>query len=45
MDSYDVITMGSATQDVFVKTDCELIKVCHHDECEEMLAYPVGEKI
>lgn len=37
--------MGSATQDVFVKTDCDLLRVCHHQECEELLAYPVGEKI
>ncbi len=44
-DSFDVVTMGSATQDVFVKTDAETIRLCHHDECEELLAYPLGGKI
>ena len=44
-DSFDVVTMGSATQDVFVKTEAETIKLCNHNQCEELLAYPLGSKI
>ncbi|MBR9692749.1 carbohydrate kinase family protein [Candidatus Woesearchaeota archaeon] len=43
--SLDVVTMGSATQDVFAKTDAETIKICQHQLCETLLAYPLGGKI
>lgn len=43
--AYDVVTMGSATQDVFAKTDAETIKLCHGHACETLLAYPLGTKI
>jgi len=45
-DSYDVVTMGSATQDVFAKTAADTIRI-HHDKGgdETMLAYPLGAKI
>lgn len=42
---YDVITMGSATQDVFAQTDAETITIRHHHEREELIAYPLGSKI
>ncbi len=45
MDSFDVITMGSATQDVFVKTEAETISISHPKFSEELLAYPLGSKI
>ena len=45
MDSYDVVTMGSATQDVFVKTNTELVTIRHAGEQEELLAFPLGTKI
>jgi len=45
MDSFDVITMGSATQDVFVRTEAETIRISHPKFSEELLAYPLGSKI
>ncbi|MFH1399377.1 MAG: carbohydrate kinase family protein [Candidatus Woesearchaeota archaeon] len=42
---YDVITVGSATVDVFVDTDSELIKIRSKHRSEELLAYPLGSKI
>ncbi len=41
---YDVITVGSATVDVFVDTDSELIKIKSKKEEEELIAYPAGTK-
>ncbi|OGM01585.1 hypothetical protein A3K72_00250 [Candidatus Woesearchaeota archaeon RBG_13_36_6] len=41
---YDIITVGSATVDVFVDTDSELIKIKSKKEEEELIAYPAGTK-
>jgi ribokinase len=43
--TYDVITVGSATIDVFVKTDNELIKIKTSKGEEDLIAYPSGRKI
>ncbi|MFW5852441.1 MAG: carbohydrate kinase family protein [Nanoarchaeota archaeon] len=40
---YDVITFGSATLDVFVDTDNEIIK--RKGQTNELLAYPLGSKL
>ncbi len=42
---YDVITVGSATVDVFANTDSELIKIKNQDSEKELIAYPSGSKI
>lgn len=42
---YDVITIGSATFDVFAKTDAELITISTPTTKEELIAYPSGSKI
>lgn len=42
---YDVITVGSNTLDVFVKTDSELVEIKNKNTTEELLAYPLGSKI
>ena len=42
---YDIITIGSNTLDVFVRTDSELIEIRNKQETEELLAYPLGTKI
>lgn len=42
---YDVITVGSATIDVFVDTDSELITIKSKNEEEELIAYPAGTKL
>ena len=42
---YDVITVGSATFDVFAKTDSELITIRTNNSTEELIAYPSGSKI
>lgn len=42
---YDVITVGSATLDVFAKTKSELIKIETPTAEEELIAYPSGSKI
>ncbi|MFW6014107.1 MAG: carbohydrate kinase family protein [Candidatus Nanoarchaeia archaeon] len=42
---YDVITFGSATVDVFVKTGLEMISIKHDGEEEEFVAYESGSKI
>lgn len=41
---YDVITVGSATVDVFVDTDSELIKIKTKKGEEVLIAYPSGTK-
>jgi len=42
---YDVITVGSATVDVFAKTSCELISIKKEGNEENLIAYPTGSKI
>ncbi|MGM5485477.1 MAG: carbohydrate kinase family protein [Nanobdellota archaeon] len=42
---YDVITVGSATVDVFAHTDSELIKILTPNSEEDRIAYPAGSKI
>ncbi len=42
---YDVITVGSATIDVFAKTQSELVKIKTDKEEETLIAYPSGTKI
>ena len=42
---YDIITVGSATVDVFVDTDSELIKIKAKKGEEEFIAYPAGTKL
>lgn len=42
---YDVITVGSATLDVFAKTKSELIRIETPTTEEELIAYPSGSKI
>jgi ribokinase len=45
MKTYDVITVGSATEDVFAKSDAGLITIKSSDGNAELLAYPLGSKI
>ncbi|MFH0874577.1 MAG: carbohydrate kinase family protein [archaeon] len=42
---YDVITIGSATVDVFAYAESELIKIKSEHHTEELIAYPMGSKI
>ncbi|MBR9690892.1 carbohydrate kinase family protein [Candidatus Woesearchaeota archaeon] len=42
---YDVITVGSATVDVFAKTKCDLVTFTSSTKEEEFIAYPCGSKI
>jgi len=42
---YDVITVGSATLDVFAKTEADLIDIRSEDHEETLIAYPCGTKI
>jgi ribokinase len=42
---YDVITVGSATVDVFAKTECDLITIKTSHSNENLIAYPAGSKI
>ncbi len=42
---YDVITVGSATVDVFIDTDSELITIKSSEREEELLVYPAGTKL
>lgn len=43
---YDVITVGSATVDVFAHTDhSELVKIIDHNHETDLLAYPSGSKL
>jgi ribokinase len=45
MPSFDVVTMGSATQDAFAKTQADTVTFQHNGENEKLLAYPLGTKI
>ena len=42
---YDVITVGSATIDVFAKTEAELVTIRNAEEVDKLIAYPCGTKI
>ncbi len=42
---YDIITIGSATFDVFAKTEAELITINNGKSKESLIAYPSGSKI
>lgn len=42
---FDVVTMGSATQDVFAKSDAEMVTYTRHGDRESLIAYPLGSKI
>jgi ribokinase len=42
---FDVISVGSATLDVFAKTQAELITIKSEKEEETLIAYPCGTKI
>ena len=43
---YDIICVGSATVDVFAKTECDLITInSPKNGTEELIAYPSGSKI
>ncbi|PLW80335.1 carbohydrate kinase family protein [Candidatus Woesearchaeota archaeon] len=43
--AYDLITVGSATFDVFAKTDNETIEIHSRSGDEKLIAYPLGTKI
>ena len=43
--SFDVVTMGGATQDVFARTDAETVTYTRHGDKETLIAYPLGSKI
>lgn len=43
---YDVITIGSATMDVFVECDdANIVSVRKKDRCTEFMSYPYGSKL
>ena len=42
---YDVITIGSATVDVFANTDSQLVKLVTQNGEEDFITYPSGSKI
>ncbi len=42
---YDVITIGSATVDVFAKTHSEMIKFSTENAEKEFIAFPLGDKL
>jgi ribokinase len=43
--TFDITTIGSATVDYFADTDSELIRIETRTTREELLAFPMGEKI
>ncbi|OVE74710.1 hypothetical protein BVX95_01395 [archaeon D22] len=43
--TYDIITVGSATLDVFADTDNEVIDIKTKKSDEKLIAYPLGSKI
>lgn len=43
--TYDIITVGSATLDVFAQTDNETIDIHTKRSTEKLIAYPLGSKI
>lgn len=43
---FDVITIGSATMDVFVQCeDAKIVSVCGKDKCANFMSYPYGSKM
>ena len=43
---FDVITIGSATMDVFVESDdANIVSVCRKDKKTEFMSYPYGAKL
>lgn len=43
---FDVITIGSATMDVFVQCeDAKIVSVCGKDKCSNFMSYPYGSKM
>lgn len=43
---FDVITIGSATMDVFVESDdANIVSVRRKDKCTEFMSYPYGSKL
>src|SRR3989338_2599134 len=42
---FDIITIGGATVDLFLKTKADVLDVKNHGHIEHMLAYPSGRKI
>ncbi len=43
--TYDVITVGSATLDVYANTDTDKITIRDNEKTKEFIAYPCGSKI
>lgn len=43
--AYDIITVGSATLDVFAQTNIKSVRVKHGKTSEPMVAYPLGSKL
>ena len=42
---FDIITLGSATMDLYAKTESEIIDIRTRTSHQELLAYPLGSKI
>ncbi|WKE67080.1 carbohydrate kinase family protein [Gallaecimonas kandeliae] len=42
---YDMVTLGSATVDLFADTDSELVQIETSHSLEKLIAYPLGGKI
>lgn len=42
---YDMVTLGSATVDLFADTDSELVEIKSRHSMERLIAYPLGGKI
>jgi len=43
---FDVITIGSATMDVFVQCeDAKIVSVCGKEKCSNFMSYPYGSKM
>ncbi|WP_237750995.1 carbohydrate kinase family protein [Gallaecimonas xiamenensis] len=42
---YDMVTLGSATVDLFADTDSELVQIETRHSLEKLIAYPLGGKI
>lgn len=45
LSNYDIITMGSATVDVFANTQSQLVKLVTQNGEEDFITYPSGSKI
>lgn len=42
---YDIVTLGSATVDLFADTDSEVVQIETRQTVERLIAYPLGSKI